>query len=116
MENMNTSIKKTSCKLVQQDLYLMPYENYIERRMENYRQLKCQIEKNEGSLYNFAKTYKLMGLVPNFETKEIYFKEYAPSAKSISIVRIFIYNSLVISIFGIEMNIYVPKILSDFLL
>lgn len=113
MENESFNESKTY-NLIKEDMYLKPYEYFINRRIDNFKQVKAQIEKHEGSIYKFASTYKSMCLVPNLETKEIYFKEYAPSAKSLSIVSLILTLSLATSIFGIEKNIFAAKTHLDF--
>ena len=78
--------QKIVTELVKQDPYLHPYEAIILNRLEKFEKSVKEIEVNEGSIENFARSYNNMGIhIQN--DNSITFKEYAPSAKSISIVR-----------------------------
>lgn len=73
-------------EVINQDHYLKPFEGRIKERMEMMNRLVKEIEKNESSLLEFSQGYKKMGF--NVDEDGITFREYAPGAKSISLVSI----------------------------
>ena len=60
------------------------YNYQINSRLEHFKNKLNEIERNEGSLENFANSYQRYGvhLQPN---NDIVYREYAPSAKGISL-------------------------------
>jgi hypothetical protein len=76
-------------EVINQDHYLKPFEGRIKERIDNMNKLIKDIEKNESSLLEFSEGYKNMGFIVNEEG--ITFREYAPGAKSISLVCIFFF-------------------------
>jgi hypothetical protein len=82
---MITNSKKISdLEVINSDNYLKPYEKKIKDRLNKFRTLLKEIEKNEGSLKEFSESYKRMGL--NMTENGIEYREYAPGAKDITIV------------------------------
>ncbi len=71
-------------EVINQDHYLKPFEGRIKERIEMMNKLIKDIEKNENSLIEFSQGFKKMGF--NVTSKGITFREYAPGAKSISLV------------------------------
>jgi hypothetical protein len=105
--------KISEFEVINQDGYLKPFENKIRERYNAYKNIISNIEKYEGSFLSFCEGYRKLGL--NVTDEGIYFREYAPAAKKMSIVnKIINLNSLVILMTGIEMNINVFKMNSDF--
>ncbi len=82
----NTSSKEplSQFELINQDPYLKPFENKIKERVDKYKYILAEIEKNEDGILNFSRSYKNMGLIVNSEG--ILYREYAPGAKSLTIV------------------------------
>lgn len=80
--------KESRIDIVKQDPYLNPYQDIILKRLKTYKESILEIEKNEKSLVDFAKSHERIGIFYNQEDKYVHFTEYAPGAKSISIVRI----------------------------
>jgi 1,4-alpha-glucan branching enzyme len=76
--------KISEFELINQDHSLKSFEWCIKRRNEHFKNQLRQIESNEGSLENFANSYKKMGLhlLPN---NDIQYREYAPGAKGIAL-------------------------------
>ena len=60
------------------------YNYQINSRLEHFKRQLDEIERNEGSIENFANSYQRYGLhlQPN---NDIVYREYAPSAKGISL-------------------------------
>jgi 1,4-alpha-glucan branching enzyme len=71
-------------QVINDDPYLKPFEARIAKRIIAYNNLKDEIQEKEGGLLEFSQSYKKMGL--HMTEKGIYYKEYAPGAKSITIV------------------------------
>ena len=68
----------------QDDPYLLPHKGYIEARMSQYKNLSQRIEKDEGSLQEFARGDSIFGLYKSGETWVC--REYLPGAKSVSLI------------------------------
>lgn len=88
-ENKDISIKElkkneNKMEVVNQDPYLRNFEHKIKERQDAFYNLLKEINKNEGSLFDFAKSYNKMGFSLN-EEGLIVFKEYAPGAKALTI-------------------------------
>jgi hypothetical protein len=99
--------KISEFEVINQDIYLQPFEGKIKERVEKFKQVLKDIETNEGDFFEFCRSYKKMGLQV---TKEgIKFTEYAPAARALSIVQ-YVNFSSVILITGIGMNITAIKI------
>ena len=109
-------VEKKELEIIKQDGYLKPYESIIENRQKKFYDYIKEIENNEKSLIEFSQSYKNMGLHA-LKDNSLSFREYAPGAKAISIVRrfdFFIFLSLEILIFGTEKSITVRKIILGF--
>jgi len=70
--------------VINQDQYLKPFENKIRERYNAFNHLISEIEKYEGNFFGFCEGYNTLGL--NVTEEGIYFREYAPAAKRMSIV------------------------------
>lgn len=116
-EKLNLTKSISEFELIKQDIYLSPYENRIRERHDLFKKSLKDIETNEKSIENFGFTYKTMGLYMN-DDFSLTFREYAPGAKQISIVRNFILSfiSLGISTSGIDLSSFAPKTNLDFFL
>ena len=95
--------------VVEEDPWLRPFSEKIIDRVKKFKNLLSKLNENEG-FFKFCKGYEEMGFI--VMENGILFKEYAPGAKSLSIVKL-ILKSLEILITGIETNIYVIEINSD---
>lgn len=80
--------KLAEFEVIKQDPYLRPFENKIRKRNIAYKNIIAEIEKYEGSFWGFCEGYRKLGL--NVSEEGIYFREYAPAAKKMSIVNLFI--------------------------
>jgi len=70
--------------LVLEDPYLKPFQPLIEKRIKLYKDKKAEIEKQEGSLANFALGYNKFGIC---KTKGGFvYREWAPGATSLSLI------------------------------
>ena len=74
---------------INQDHFLKPFEYKIKDKLNLMNNLIKNIEQNEISLIKFSEGYKFMGL--NIIDDHMCFKEYAPGAKSMSIVKKYSY-------------------------
>jgi len=78
--------KSIEFELIKQDIYLAPYEKRIKERNDLFKASLKEIETNEKSIESFGLTYKTMGLFMNNDLS-LTFREYAPGAKKITLVR-----------------------------
>jgi hypothetical protein len=87
VDNKMTSQSKriSDLEVINSDHYLKPFEKKIKERLSKFETLLKEIEKNEGSLLKFSESYKRMGL--NVTDNGIEYREYAPGAHGITIVR-----------------------------
>ena len=71
-------------EMINQDPSLKNYEHFIRRRNDHFNKILHDIESNEQSLVNFAKSYENMGVhvLPN---GDITYREYAPGCKGVSL-------------------------------
>lgn len=76
--------KISEFEVINQDHSLKPFEGKIRERLDIMNRLIKDIENNEISLLEFSRGYNKLGM--NVTDKEIIFREYAPGAKSISLV------------------------------
>ena len=76
--------KISEYELINQDPSLKPYEWCIKRRNDHFKKTLHEIESNEKSLIDFAKSYETMGVhvLPNGDIK---YREYAPGCKGVSL-------------------------------
>jgi 1,4-alpha-glucan branching enzyme len=70
-------------QILKDDGYLEPHRGHFEYRYKRYIDKLREIEKNEGSLYNFSMGYKKLGF--NDTPEGIQFREWAPGAKGMFI-------------------------------
>ena len=77
-------IKISEYDIINQDPSLKDYEWCIKRRNEHFKRTLNEIERNEKSLIDFARSYETMGVhvMPN---GEIVYREYAPGCKGVSL-------------------------------
>jgi len=71
---------KQKLKLIEQDPWLEPSEQDIIDRHERYRQKLISIEKDFGSLEDFAEGYKYLGINYDKKRKGWTYREWAPEA------------------------------------
>jgi len=69
---------------INQDNYLKPYEKRLKEKFDRMNFFISEIEKYEVSLLEFSQSYNRMGL--NIIGDEMIFREYAPGARSMSLV------------------------------
>jgi len=72
--------------IVAEDSWLSPYENHIQQRMDRLDQKLSEITQNHKSLLNYARWDKYIGLHTDPTTNEWVLREWAPEAKSISLI------------------------------
>lgn len=80
MAKSNKSQKKPRLALVESDPWLEPVEREIENRVARYKNRLNQIEKNYGSLEEFADAYTYFGIQYDKKAKGWYYREWAPEA------------------------------------
>ena len=91
-ENINENLimdylsKINENSILEQDPWLKEFSYQITERVDSFKNLVKSLDQNEG-FYKFVRSYKEMGFI--IKEKGIFFKEYAPAAKSLSIVFIF---------------------------
>ncbi|XP_059506063.1 1,4-alpha-glucan-branching enzyme isoform X2 [Stegostoma tigrinum] len=71
--------------LLDLDPHLEPYCKDLQRRYDKFRSLARSIEENEGNLDQFSRSYESFG-VNRLADGGVYCKEWAPGAKSVSLV------------------------------
>jgi len=72
-------VNPSSPGILKVDGYLEPFKGHFEYRLKKFNEALDEIEKNEGSLYDFAHGYNKLGFN---ETKDgVMFREWAPGAK-----------------------------------
>lgn len=76
-----TEVPQINC-LLDDDSYLKPYESEIRRRYGSFLQVLSDIEKNEGGLDQFTRSYERYGLHVD-EKNNIHMVEWAPGAKNV---------------------------------
>ena len=76
--------KISEYEMINQDPSLKPHEWCIKRRNDHFKKTLNEIEKNEKSLVDFAKSYENMG-VHVMPSGEIKYREYAPGCKGVSL-------------------------------
>ena len=71
-------------EIINKDPSLLNFESFIKNKVEHFHKQLKEIEKNEGSLESFSKSYENMGVhcSPN---GVITYREYAPGAKGVSL-------------------------------
>ncbi|CAH6720009.1 1,4-alpha-glucan-branching enzyme [[Candida] jaroonii] len=68
------------------DPWLEPYSGELVHRQKHFTHWYNQLKSSEGSLSNFASSYKEYGLHANWDTKQITIIEYIPDVQAVSIV------------------------------
>lgn len=72
--------------IIEDDLWLQPYEEDIQQRLNRFEFKLNEIQKTYGSLVNFANGYQYFGLnLDNVQNKWIY-REWAPGAKALFLI------------------------------
>ncbi len=74
------SEKVQKLTLIEDDLWLAPYEQDIKDRMARFYNTKSEIEKFSGSLSAFADSYKYLGINYDAAKKGWWYREWAPKA------------------------------------
>jgi 1,4-alpha-glucan branching enzyme len=70
-------------KFIENDSWLYPVADKIEKRYSDYQNTKKYLEKEYGSLKEFANAYQYYGLHYNNRSKKWIFREWLPNAKSV---------------------------------
>lgn len=78
--------KKKRLALVEQDPWLEPYEDTLQRWHVHYTNLVKQLESHYGSLYDFAGAHKYLGFNYDKSQKGWYYREWAPAAESLHLI------------------------------
>ena len=78
--------KKNIPILVQDDPWLEPYADEITDRIRRFNERVESIEKTAGSLELFAGAYTYMGINYDEKKKGWWYREWAPAARSLSLV------------------------------
>jgi 1,4-alpha-glucan branching enzyme len=73
-------------KLVQDDPWLEPYENYILIRQDYLKKQLSEIENEHGSIEQFATAHDYYGLNYDKKKKGWWFREWAPGAEEIHLI------------------------------
>ena len=76
--------KISDFEMINKEPALKHFESNIRRRYEHYKRVLGELERNEQSLINFAKSYETMGVhvQPN---GDITYREYAPGCKGVAL-------------------------------
>ncbi len=77
--------KSSTPMLVKNDPWLSPYEVEIANRIQRFQDKLSAIEKEYGSLDEFASAYQHMGLNYDSKKKGWTYREWAPAAASLSV-------------------------------
>jgi 1,4-alpha-glucan branching enzyme len=72
--------------LIEEDIWLQPYENDIEQRLNRFKQKLNEIETSHGSLVNFANAYTYFGLNLDEKNNQWIYREWAPGAKALFLI------------------------------
>ena len=72
--------------LIDEDIWLQPYENDIEQRLNRFKQKLNEIETSHGSLVNFANAYTYFGLNLDEKNNQWIYREWAPGAKALFLI------------------------------
>jgi 1,4-alpha-glucan branching enzyme len=76
-------MEKKQLKVIDDDSYLKSFESNLEKRQKMFREKLDLLEKNEGGLINFCKSYEKLPF--EFTDDCLIYREYAPNAKRLSI-------------------------------
>ena len=72
--------------LVQNDPWLTPYQKQIADRIERFEERYAEIVRQNGSLKEYASSHHYFGLNYDTASKGWWYREWAPAAKSLSLV------------------------------
>ena len=78
------SVAEPSLRLLENDPYLLPYENVIRRRFAQFLEMEKKLTQEKMSLAEFAVGHEYFGL--NLRDNEWIFREWAPNATAIFLV------------------------------
>jgi 1,4-alpha-glucan branching enzyme len=78
--------KKKLLPLVEQDPWLEPYEDTLQRWHVHYMTLLKELEVHYGSLYDFASSHKQLGFNYDKSLKGWHYREWAPAAESLHLI------------------------------
>lgn len=84
--NCNSMKKPVVPILVKNDPWLAPHQEEISNRMNRQSERLKGLEKKYGSLSEFADGYKYFGLNYDKKLKGWYYREWAPQAKTLSLI------------------------------
>ncbi|MDR0763902.1 MAG: alpha amylase C-terminal domain-containing protein [Bacteroidales bacterium] len=70
-------------KFIENDAWLHPVADKIEKRYNDYQNTKKWLEQKYGSINNFASAYKYYGLHCDRKNRRWIFREWLPNAKSV---------------------------------
>ncbi|MGV3504012.1 MAG: alpha amylase C-terminal domain-containing protein [Adhaeribacter sp.] len=73
-------------QLIQDDPWLSPYEADITERQKLYQEAREEIEKEFGSLLNFARAYRYLGINYDAQKGGWWYREWAPGAYALYLV------------------------------
>ncbi|QSE99162.1 alpha amylase C-terminal domain-containing protein [Fulvivirga lutea] len=73
-------------QLVEDDPWLQPYEANLQTRLDYFLQRTAEIDKNYGSIQNYALRHKELGFNYDKKLKGWHYREWAPAAKSLSLI------------------------------
>ncbi len=73
-------------QIIKDDPWLAPYEGEVSNRIKRYQSLKARIEKDFGSLYDFADGHHYFGIQYDEKMKGWHYREWAPEAQALSFV------------------------------
>lgn len=72
--------------LVQNDPWLQEQSGAIQHRIDRFQQKFAEIEADHGSLYNYANSHLELGVIYDSASDQWLVREWAPNAKSLSLV------------------------------
>ncbi|MDR2556853.1 MAG: alpha amylase C-terminal domain-containing protein [Bacteroidales bacterium] len=70
-------------KFIENDAWLHPVADKIEKRYSDYQNTKKWLEKEYGSVHDFADAYQYYGLHHDKKNRQWVFREWLPNAKSV---------------------------------
>ncbi len=72
--------------LIQNDLWLSPYEDILKERGKRYKEKLALITQQSQSLQEFASAYRYLGINYDAKQKGWWYREWAPNADELSLV------------------------------
>ena len=79
-----TRVDARDFSVLQADPYLVPHKGWFEHKYHKFCEMLDEIEKNEGSLYEFSHGYRKLGF--NETNDGVWYREWAPGAKSANLI------------------------------